>query len=60
MLTHGDLNPHNLLVDEKGMTIVALLDWEWSRVVPPQLFNPPIWLTGLRPDLVSYSYAYEL
>ncbi|KAK1768760.1 kinase-like domain-containing protein [Phialemonium atrogriseum] len=60
VLTHGDLNPHNLLVDEKGMTIVALLDWEWSRVVPLQLFNPPIWLTGLRPDLVSYSYAYEL
>jgi RIO-like serine/threonine protein kinase len=36
-LVHGNLNPYNLMVNEK-IDIVALLDREWSRVVPPQFF----------------------
>ncbi|KAJ2891959.1 hypothetical protein MKZ38_010502 [Zalerion maritima] len=42
-LIHGDLEPYNLIVNE-NMDIVSVLDWEWSRVVPRQLFNPPLWL----------------
>lgn len=28
------------------MNITAVLDWEWSRTVPVQMFVPPTWLTG--------------
>lgn len=33
----------NLLFD-KEYNLVAVVDWEWSRVVPAQLMVPPIWL----------------
>ncbi|KAF4513173.1 hypothetical protein G6O67_000476 [Ophiocordyceps sinensis] len=42
VVVHGDLQPHNLIVDE-NMAILAMLDWYWSRVVPLQLFTPPLW-----------------
>lgn len=42
VVVHGDLQPHNLIVDE-NMAILAVLDWDWSRVVPLQLFTPPLW-----------------
>ncbi|EFY91559.1 hypothetical protein J3459_014636 [Metarhizium acridum] len=45
VLVHGDLHPSNLIVNEK-MSIIGVLDWEWSRVVPVQFFVPPLWLTG--------------
>jgi hypothetical protein len=44
VLTHGDLGPYNILVDD-DMKIVAILDWEWCCVVPLQFFAPPLWLT---------------
>lgn len=43
VLVHGDLEPHNILVDG-NMSIIAVLDWEWSRVIPAQFFHPPLWL----------------
>jgi aminoglycoside phosphotransferase (APT) family kinase protein len=41
VLVHGDLELFNLLVDD-NMDIIAVLDWEWSRVVPRQFFIPPL------------------
>jgi hypothetical protein len=37
--------PLNILFDD-DYNLVAVLDWEWSRVVPAQLMVPPIWLIG--------------
>ncbi|KAH0537609.1 hypothetical protein FGG08_005601 [Glutinoglossum americanum] len=45
VLNHCDFSPSNIIVNE-SLEIVAVLDWEWSRVVPIQLFLPPSWLTG--------------
>ncbi len=45
VLMHGDLQPANILLNE-NLDIAAIIDWEWSRVVPVQLFHPPTWLTG--------------
>lgn len=43
VLVHGDLIPSNIILDETAK-IVALIDWEWSAVVPVQCFAPPLWL----------------
>jgi hypothetical protein len=43
----------------ENMDIVAVLDWEWSRVVPLQFFNPPTWLTSRGTDLLAFSYIYS-
>lgn len=47
VLAHGDLTllANNILFDQ-DYRIVAVLDWEWSCVVPAQLLVPPVWLTG--------------
>ncbi|KAH6887626.1 phosphotransferase enzyme family protein [Thelonectria olida] len=42
VLMHGELEPSNILVNE-DMNVVAVLDWEFSRVVPLQFFKPPLW-----------------
>jgi hypothetical protein len=39
----------NILFND-DYNLVAVLDWEWSRVVPAQLMVPPIWLTGCQVD----------
>ncbi|CAG9986456.1 unnamed protein product, partial [Clonostachys byssicola] len=52
VLVHGDFQPFNLLIDDQG-SIVSVLDWEWSRVVPRQFFKPPLWLQY--PDLTLLS-----
>jgi hypothetical protein len=57
VLAHGDLEPYNIMVNE-NMDIVALLDWEWSRVVPLQFFMPPTWLTYRGTDLLAFPFAY--
>jgi aminoglycoside phosphotransferase (APT) family kinase protein len=41
VLVHGDLEIFNLLLGD-DMSIVSVLDWEWSRVVPRQFFEPPL------------------
>ncbi|KAL2755820.1 hypothetical protein ACRALDRAFT_211013 [Sodiomyces alcalophilus JCM 7366] len=59
VLTHGDLESHNILVD-KSWNIVGVLDWEWSCVVPFQFFQPPLWIAGYPIptlcDLMGYYY----
>ncbi|KAH6717298.1 hypothetical protein BKA61DRAFT_642467 [Leptodontidium sp. MPI-SDFR-AT-0119] len=35
----------NVLVDQ-DLNITGVLDWEWSRTVPVQMFLPPTWLRG--------------
>ncbi|KAG9251951.1 kinase-like domain-containing protein [Emericellopsis atlantica] len=58
VLTHGDLRPSNIIVDE-DLTIKAIIDWEWSCTVPRQFFIPPLWLAGNDVPL-SFDNAYNL
>ncbi|KAK7408676.1 hypothetical protein QQX98_009144 [Neonectria punicea] len=58
VLVHGDLQLFNCLVNEQ-MEVVSILDWEWSRVVPRQFFQPPLWLTNRNPGALSWDYAYS-
>jgi serine/threonine protein kinase len=52
VLTHTDLRPSNIIVDE-NLRIQGIIDWEWANTVPRQFFLPPTWLAGLPPDRVS-------
>ncbi|TAQ89082.1 hypothetical protein B7494_g2604 [Chlorociboria aeruginascens] len=52
VLTHTDLRPSNIIVDE-DLQIQGIIDWEWASTVPLQFFLPPTWLAGLPPDRVS-------
>ncbi|KAH0558658.1 hypothetical protein GP486_004689 [Trichoglossum hirsutum] len=45
VLIHSDFRSSNIMVDE-DLNIVSIINWEWSRTVPAQLFVPPEWLTG--------------
>ncbi|TWU73698.1 hypothetical protein ED733_004881 [Metarhizium rileyi] len=58
-LVHGDMGPHNILVDD-DMKIMAVIDWEWSRVVPVQFFTPPLWLTCRSTVSLSAPSSYKL
>ncbi|KAI8722542.1 APH domain-containing protein [Fusarium sp. LHS14.1] len=58
VLSHGDLTDRNILVDD-DMHIVAVLGWEWSRVVPLQLFNPPLWLVSNSPEVLASRQFYQ-
>lgn len=58
-LTHGDLAPHNIIVDENTMTITSVLDWGWSRVVPIQYFLPPLWLKHLTIADLAWKHSYD-
>ncbi|UNI18238.1 hypothetical protein JDV02_004517 [Purpureocillium takamizusanense] len=53
VLMHGDMLMlmSNLLFDEE-LTLIGVLDWEWSFVVPAQMLVPPVWLTGGGPDFM--------
>lgn len=58
VLAHGDLEPFNLIVDD-SMAVISVLDWEWSRVVPVQFFNPPWWLCGLSTTRLASKAVYD-
>lgn len=58
VLVHGDLEPFNLIVSE-DMDVVSVLDWEWSRVVPRQFFNPPLWLGIPDTTMMAYEFVYK-
>ncbi|KAL5583750.1 hypothetical protein FOVSG1_015101 [Fusarium oxysporum f. sp. vasinfectum] len=58
VLVHGDFQPFNLLVNDQG-SVVSVLDWEWSRVVPRQFFRPPLWLQYADTTLLSRPLFYE-
>ncbi|GAB1311844.1 hypothetical protein MFIFM68171_02054 [Madurella fahalii] len=58
VMVHGDLEPFNLIVDE-DMSIISVLDWEWSRVVPRQFFIPPLWLGIPDTTKLAYDFVYQ-
>ncbi|KAH7308606.1 concanavalin A-like lectin/glucanase domain-containing protein [Stachybotrys elegans] len=58
VLVHGDLRLPNILLNDE-MKIISVLDWEWSRVVPLQFFQPPLWLTGFNPPALASEFVYE-
>ncbi|CAI6045170.1 unnamed protein product, partial [Clonostachys chloroleuca] len=58
VLVHGDFQPFNLLLNDQG-SIVSVLDWEWSRVVPRQFFKPPLWLEYADVTLLSRPLFYD-
>ncbi|KAH9219816.1 hypothetical protein DL95DRAFT_422631 [Leptodontidium sp. 2 PMI_412] len=57
VLSHGDLEMYNLLVNE-NLDILAVLDWEWSCVIPLQLFMPPTWITNRPITTLSWGIFY--
>lgn len=58
VLVHGDLEPFNLIVND-NLDVVSVLDWEWSRVVPLQFFNPPLWFGVPDTTKLAYSFVYR-
>lgn len=58
VLVHGDLEIFNLVLDDE-MNIISVLDWEWSRVVPLQLYHPPLWLSSVPFESLCYGYRYS-
>ena len=56
-LMHGDLLPSNILVDS-DMNFMAIIDWEWCRTVPAQLFVPPAWISGFDISLACTGAGY--
>lgn len=58
VLVHGDFEPHNLVINEE-MEITCVLDWEWSRIVPRQFFEPPLWLTGHWLPTLAFPIVYD-
>ncbi|KAB5545679.1 hypothetical protein GE09DRAFT_1132001 [Coniochaeta sp. 2T2.1] len=58
VMVHGDREHFNLIVNE-DMTIVSVLDWEWSRVVPRQFFIPPLWLGIPNTINLAYDFVYK-
>ncbi len=60
VLKHGDFRSSNIIVNQ-DMKIIGVIDWEWSCIVPLQLFVPPAWLTGLEvTGLIGSDYQREL
>jgi hypothetical protein len=58
VLAHGDLEIFNLILDD-DMDIISVLDWEWSRVVPLQLFRPPLWLDSTTIENLCHGARYR-
>ncbi|EWZ78415.1 hypothetical protein FOWG_17344 [Fusarium oxysporum f. sp. lycopersici MN25] len=44
-LTHPDLRPGNILVDDE-LNICGIIDWEFAASVPRCVSVPPTWITG--------------
>ena len=57
LLAHSDLDPCSILVNQ-NIDIVALLDWDWSRVVPLQFFKTPTWLISQDNARLALSSQY--
>ncbi|XWW94102.1 hypothetical protein V2A60_002044 [Cordyceps javanica] len=43
VLTHGDLQPSNIILDT-DYSIKGIIDWEWAGTVPVSFLVPPLWL----------------
>ncbi|OJD26941.1 hypothetical protein ACJ73_01663 [Blastomyces percursus] len=53
-----DLQPSNMLIDEKTLEITAVLDFEFTNVTPAQFTcDPPWWLLLLGPDMWLERYT---
>jgi hypothetical protein len=59
VLTHGDFDGRNILVDDH-YNIVAVLDWEWSCVMPLQFLTPPLWLSTTNIGLMAGRAFYNM
>ena len=47
-----DLQPTNMLADPSTLRITAVLDWEFTNIMPAQFsYDPPWWLLLLGPDM---------
>lgn len=57
ILTHGDFNGRNILIDD-NYNIIGVLDWEWSHTVPLQFFTPPLWLRNNNMGLMAHRSYY--
>jgi hypothetical protein len=59
VLCHGDLHQPNLLIDD-DLQIIAVLDWEWSCVLPMQVAClPPICLSPLKVENLALGEGRE-
>ncbi|KAK1765060.1 hypothetical protein QBC33DRAFT_612748 [Phialemonium atrogriseum] len=53
-----DLQPSNMLVDPHTLRITAVLDFEFTNVMPAQFtYDPPWWLVLLGPDMWLERYS---
>lgn len=59
VLTHGDFDGRNILIDE-SYNIIGVLDWEWSHTVPLQFFAPPLWFRNFGLKLMANRKMYSL
>ncbi|KAH7304965.1 kinase-like domain-containing protein [Stachybotrys elegans] len=59
VLTHGNFKQKNIIVDE-AMNIKAITNWQWSRVVPLQFFNPPRWLVTDRIKSMCWPATFDI
>jgi aminoglycoside phosphotransferase (APT) family kinase protein len=35
-MTHGDLGPHNVMMDLETLEVISIIDWEYSGYFPPE------------------------
>ncbi|WEW60250.1 hypothetical protein PRK78_005735 [Emydomyces testavorans] len=55
-----DLQPSNMLIDPETLQITAVLDFEYTNVMPAQFaYDPPWWLLLLGPDMWLERYSLE-
>jgi hypothetical protein len=36
VMTHGDLGPHNVMMDLETLKVISIIDWEYSGYFPPE------------------------
>jgi aminoglycoside phosphotransferase (APT) family kinase protein len=36
VMIHGDLGPHNVMMDLETLEVVSIVDWEYSGYFPPE------------------------
>jgi hypothetical protein len=55
-----DLQPSNMLVDQDTLRITAVLDFEFTNIMPAQFsYDPPWWLLLLGPDMWLENHSME-
>lgn len=59
VLQHPDLRLQNIIVND-DLEVQAVIDWEFTHIVPLPLFVPPSWATGHDPELLLLSALFQL